>query len=324
MSGLSINNASVIRHDYPPLESCVTSRAPITPGSVGIARRNPVPHRDESRSRPSKKPDLPQVLGKLCGWLGTAFTYLQRMLGRQRRSIAPHVPFVPRPEVRPQPRVAPQPHPQPTPVAATPGPQAGQLADLSSKRNGAKPDDVFGGFRQGPDGNCVTVSAIKAAMAKFGQSPTDIFKEVRKEPDGYQVTMRDGYTLHLSQQELKDAARGSMFVGRDKEVLKDAHFLFAVSAKRAQLENNDGYAARSFKHAVRSLNDGEDEYGPGEGLLRLGLSRHIESVPVSELAAGELGMVNRRGHSVAVINGVEEFYGRKGRSPRRGEAVALR
>jgi hypothetical protein len=34
-------------------------------------------------------------------------------------------------------------------------------------------------------------------------------------------------------------------------------------------------------------------------------------------------MVNRTGHSVAVINGIEELYGKKGGAPRRGDAIAL-
>ncbi len=308
MSGLSINNPSVIRPDYQLIESYRPTL--VTNASRGGSIRGPnVPtYGDELRDRFNKQSAMSQMLERVFGWI----TSLPRMLGWQRPGIAPQVPFVPKPQV------------QAESVPATTDPQANPLPALSSKRDGAKADDIFGGFRQGPGGNCVTVSAIKVAMAKFGQSPTDIFKEVRKERDGYQVTMRDGYSLFLSQQELSQGARASRFVGRDKEMLKDAHFLFAVSAKRAQLENNDGTAKRSFTHALRSLNNGEDEYGPGEGLLRLGLSRHIESVPVSQLADGELGMVNRRGHSAAVINGVEEFYGKRGRSPRRGEALALR
>lgn len=312
MPDLSINHAPVIRHDYTPLDLCDAFPMRSTPRRVCVARHNALPHGDELRRGPHKKAVLPRVVKKIFKWVSTGFTYLQQALGHPRRSLAPQVPVVPKPEV------------PPGPLPAMPQPQGNPLPDLSSKRNGVKAADIFGGFRQGPDGNCVTVSAIKVAMAKFGQSPTDIFKEVRKERDGYQVTMRDGYTLYLSQRELYEGAQASRFVGRDKEMLKDAHFLFAVSAKRAQLENNDGFAALSFTDAVLSLNDGEDEYGPGEGLLRLGLSRHIESVPVSELANGELGMVNRRGHSVAVIEGVEEVYGKRGRSPRRGEAVALR
>nr|WP_144243193.1 hypothetical protein [Pseudomonas fluorescens] len=208
------------------------------------------------------------------------------------------------------------------PAPVVPNPQA-SLPDLSSKRNGAKCDDIWSGFRQGPDGNCVTVSAIKAAMHKFGQSPTDIYKSVNKTEQGYEVTMRDGFRLSLTHQELKQASIGARFFGKDRGMLKDAQFLFAASAKRAQMENNDGQARRSFTRAIRSLNDGEDERGAGEGFQRLGLKKHTKKVPVSTLARGQVGMVNRAGHSVAVVDGKEELWGRKGRTPTHGDAVAL-
>ena len=212
---------------------------------------------------------------------------------------------------------------KPTPAVPTPDSHPARIEGLSEKRNGAKADDIWSGFRQGPDGNCVTVSAIKAAMHKFGQSPTDIYKKVIKTERGYHVAMRDGFRLTLTHEELKQAAQGARFVGKDKGMLKDAQFLFAVSAKRAQMENNDGRAARSFSAAIRSLNDGEDERGAGEGFLRLGLKKHMKRVAVSVLARGQVGMVNRTGHSVAVIGGKEELWGRKGRAPSQGHAVAL-
>lgn len=197
------------------------------------------------------------------------------------------------------------------------------LPALSNKRNGAKPNNIWSGFRQGPDGNCVTVSAIKAAMYRFGQSPTDIFKKVRKTGDLYHIVMRDDFRLNLTERELAEGARAAKFTGSDQEMLKDARFLFAASAKRAQMENNDRTASSSYQAAVRSLNNGEDETGPGEGFLRLGLRKHMKRVSVRELAAGQLGMCNRAGHSVAVINGREELWGRRGSSPTRGQAVAL-
>ncbi|MBJ2286340.1 hypothetical protein FRT60_07870 [Pseudomonas haemolytica] len=169
----------------------------------------------------------------------------------------------------------------------------------------------------------MTVSAIKAAMYRFGQSPTDVFKEVTRTNDGYQVVMRDDFKLTLTDRELVEGARGARFVGADKGMLKDAQFLFAVSAKRAQMENNDRTAGRSFQAAIRSLNNGEDETGPGEGFLRLGLKSHMKRVNVRDLANGQLGMCNRTGHSVAVINGREELWGRQGKAPTKGHAVAL-
>jgi len=227
----------------------------------------------------------------------------------------------PKPEVTPPfvPAPIPAPIPAPEPRRDVPA----NIPNLSDKRNGAKPDNIWSGFRQGPDGNCVTVSAIKAAMYKFGQSPTDIYKEVLRTGDGYRITMRDDFVLNLSDQELRIGAAGSKFIGPDKGMLKDAQFLFAASAKRAQMENNDGRASRSFQAGVRSLNDGEDERGPGEGFQRLGLRKHMKTVSVRDLAKGQLGMCNRSSHSVAVINGREELYGRPGGAPTHGQAIAL-
>ncbi|MEX5541424.1 hypothetical protein [Pseudomonas poae] len=185
---------------------------------------------------------------------------------------------------------------------------------------GNQPGNIWSGFSQGRDGNCVTVSAIKAAMMRFGQKPADIFREVSLEGDGYKVVMRDGRWFHLSKAELAHAARRSDFKGTDPAMLADAHFLYAASAKRAQLENNDGYAWSSFDDALTSLNDGE---GAAEGLERLGLRYHIQLTSVHHLARGQLGVVTHgvlingkvEGHSLAVINGREEVWGRQGWYP---------
>jgi hypothetical protein len=256
--------------------------------------------------------DNPAAINTLVALFTSFFTQLINLISDKKDKVIPDVS--PKPEIKP--RVVPEPE-QPRPEVAT------HIPGLSDKRKGAKPGNIWSGFRQGPDGNCVTVSAIKAAMYKFGQSPTDIFKEVRREGSGYRVTMRDDYVLTLTDRELAVGARGSLFVGPDAGMLKDAQFLFAVSAKRAHMENNDGTADRSFEAGVHSLNNGEDERGPGEGFLRLGLRKHMRRVSVRELANGQLGMCNRTGHSVAVINGREELWGKQGSAPTRGDAIAL-
>lgn len=203
--------------------------------------------------------------------------------------------------------------------------QSDHIPELSTKRKGEKPKSVWDGFRQGKNGNCVTISAIKAAMEKFGQHPKSIYQSVEKTAAGYKVVMRDGFDLTLTKSELDQAIRGSNFVAMtDREMLKDAHFLFACSAKRAQIENNDGWANRSFDAAIRTLNDGEDERGPGEGFKRLGLKDHMKRVSARDFAdKSMIGMVNRRGHSVAVVDGCEENYGRKSGRPTSGKAIAL-
>lgn len=259
--------------------------------------------------------DESAVVGSMVALFTSFFTQLLSLLSGLKDSTVPDVP-VPKPPLKVTPQVVPDPVvPLPTPAATIPG--------LSSKRNSTKPDNIWSGFRQGPDGNCVTVSAIKAAMYRFGQSPTDIYKQVTKVNDGYRVVMRDDFQLTLTDRELIDGARGAQFHGQDKGMLKDAQFLFAVSAKRAQMENNDRTAGKSYQAAIRSLNNGEDESGPGEGFLRLGLRKHMKRVSVRDLAGGQLGMCNRAGHSVAVINGREEKWGRQGSAPTHGHAVAL-
>jgi len=190
---------------------------------------------------------------------------------------------------------------------------------------GKKPDNIWSGFSQGPDGNCVTVSAIKAAMMQFGQKPTDVFKEVNEVGGGYHVKMRDGFELYLPKHELAQAASYAQFKGDDPAMMTDANFMFAVSAKRAQIEGNGlddkpGEAQKSFAHAMQSLNNGEV---PHEALDRLGLKGLYRNSSSSELASGKLGVVAYDAHSMAVIGGRIELWGQRGGSPKHGVAYAF-
>lgn len=195
---------------------------------------------------------------------------------------------------------------------------------------GREAGNIWSGFKQGPDGNCVTVSAIKAAMMKFGQKPTDIFKDVKASGDGYDVQMRDGFPLHLSKGELQQAAQQARFLGNDPAMMTDANFLYAASAKRAHIEGNNGFgygndhnAKRSYMDALVSLNDGEHA---SEGLDRLGLKGLYRQSSSGELGSGALGVVNYGGHSMAVIGGQIELWGGRGGRPQRedwGQAYAF-
>ena len=195
-----------------------------------------------------------------------------------------------------------------------------------SSSPGKKPDNIWSGFSQGPDGNCVTVSAIKAAMMKFGQKPTDVFSEVKEMGNGYYVKMRDGFELNLSKDELKQAAAYAQFKGDDPAMMTDANFMFAASAKRAQqegngLDDNPNAARQSFAHAMQSLNNGEM---PHEALDRLGLKDLYRQSSSSELSYGALGVVAYNRHSMAVIGGRVELWGRRGGSPQEGIAYVFK
>jgi hypothetical protein len=176
---------------------------------------------------------------------------------------------------------------------------------------GARPADIFTNFYQRSEGNCVTVSAIKAAMMKFGHNPHGIYKKVEKTDTGYDIVMRDSFKLSLTDAELEQGAKGADFGGVNaNDVLVNARFLYAVSAKRAQLENNDGRRAEGFAGGMTSLNDGEY---PGQALRRLGLRDHVAPATVQALMDGAIGTLASTWHSVAVINGHIDLYGSKQR-----------
>ncbi|MPR02649.1 hypothetical protein F0169_11570 [Pseudomonas sp. MAFF 212408] len=187
-------------------------------------------------------------------------------------------------------------------------PAAACLRSPSRQTPPVRPMDIWSGFYQGLEGNCVTVSAIKAAMTKFGQNPEGVYKQVTATADGYHVMMRDGFSLHLTHAELRLAKGASHFYGSDQGLLDNANFLFAVSAKRAQTENNDFRGSESFEVAMETLNDGEY---PGEALRRLGLHAYVRDSDVHELLNGAIGTVAGFGHSMAVIDGVLDYYGEK-------------
>lgn len=172
--------------------------------------------------------------------------------------------------------------------------------------------DIFSAFYQGPTGNCVTVAAIKAAMARFGHSPHQVFQKVTRLDDGFEVVMRDNYPLKITDEELEEAKYGAGFetTKPGNAVFTSAIFLFAVSAKRAQLENNDDIAKRSFETAMATLNDGEFA---GEGLLRLGLKGHMVRTNIKELMRGAIGTIANNGHDLAVMGGYLDVYGNKKR-----------
>lgn len=172
----------------------------------------------------------------------------------------------------------------------------------------ATPAQIWSGFYQGVEGNCVTVSAIKAAIIRFAQDPVGIYKHIKVTQDGFEVTMRDSFRLQLTHDELRQATAASNFYGNDPQLLSYANFLYAVSAKRAQIENNDFRARESYAVALQTLNDGEY---PGEALRRLGLFGYIRESTVKELADGAIGTLADSTHSVAVINGALDDYGHK-------------
>ncbi|MCF5050526.1 hypothetical protein GIW50_06165 [Pseudomonas syringae] len=170
------------------------------------------------------------------------------------------------------------------------------------------------GFRQQRGTmNCVTVAGIKAAMQRFG-GPNEIYSSVQKTPDGYDISMRDNPNriFHVTNEEIDEATQKSGFTGNNEKMLKEANFMYAVSAKRAQFENNDGRASESFSAALATLDSWEHTH---EGLYRLGLKNYVEQTSAIDLANGAPGVMASDNHVYTVLNGRKDDYGTLGYRP---------
>ncbi len=200
---------------------------------------------------------------------------------------------------------------------------------MSEKPKGQKPDDLRNGLRAtyenfpylGILGREEHVAAIKVVMATFGQSPIGIFKHVVKHGDHYDVTMRDGFKLIITVEELELAARAAKFSGGDEGMVKDAQFLFGVMSKRQHIElARERAADRFFSHYEKdSAYHAEASYpgvlvGAGGGidgdtaLSYLGLKEHMQVIEASALGAQvgvplDKGGRNKNG---VIIEGVME------------------
>lgn len=162
-------------------------------------------------------------------------------------------------------------------------------------------------WQQTNRGNCATVAAIKCAKTTFGNlaGPNGIFKEAEFNTAGdVTVTMRDGFQCTLTAQEISVAQDSSHFFGWHQD---DAVLLYACSAKRAQIERNDGISAdASFSDALWTLADGDH----GRACLnRLGLKGYYESLPRSELDQHTSVYVSNGSHGFFTTGGWGDDYG---------------
>lgn len=173
---------------------------------------------------------------------------------------------------------------------------------------GIKPGDIFSDFTQGAKGDCVVIAAIKAAMMKFGHNPHGIYKKIETTPDGFNIVMRDDFTLHITQAELRHAMGKAGFEAHaPSDVLTHAKFLFAVSAKRIQLERYYDNDEETFNDSIAALNTGDY---PGEALRRLGLSARVVAATMKDLRNGAIGTLATGGHVGLVVDGYLDHYGK--------------
>lgn len=123
------------------------------------------------------------------------------------------------------------------------------------------PQALIRSFKQDGAGNCVSIAIIKAGIEVFGLGKVI---HAEKIATGYRVTMRDGFSFDITNEEIQIASKGSKFkLLENREVFDYANFCFGAMAKRAQIEENDDFQNMTFEKAIATLNDGEYyTYGP--------------------------------------------------------------
>jgi hypothetical protein len=166
-------------------------------------------------------------------------------------------------------------------------------------------NEIITAFRQGGTGNCVSIAVIKAGLEVFGMDK--IFHATWKNNTTLAITMRDGFEVTLSPDDIRAAVRGSRFIKLEsQEVFNYANVCFAAMAKRAQTEKNDDFGPMSFEQAIQTLNDGEYYT---EGPNWLGLRHHTRNIGRKYIFhyPGVIGA--SRKHCFFVSYGMEDNYG---------------
>lgn len=193
-----------------------------------------------------------------------------------------------------------------TPTVPTPAP-APTTPTVPSPSSSATPSAIIGAFKQGGTGNCVSIAAIKAGMARFG--PDGVAKEIKRSGSGYEVLMRDGYKVSFTEAELKAASGYSEIKNlKDPALTLKANVLYTAMAKRAQKEGNDGWRNMTLKQACTTLNNGENYL---EGAKWLGLSQHVKQIPTRDMDKYVATVVASAGHAMFASEGTLDHYGSK-------------
>ena len=149
--------------------------------------------------------------------------------------------------------------------------------------------DLVSGWRQGAEGNCATVAAVKAAMDRYDNK---VFDDVQRTEDGYNIVMQDGYKMKLSDAELSAAKQASNFRGADGPAKSYATFLYGAAAKRNSLDNR-----MSFGSALQDLNNGESIYSPAK---LLGLQHQMVRVDPRTLNGQDSVVAGSHRHAIFV------------------------
>ena len=153
--------------------------------------------------------------------------------------------------------------------------------------------------------NCASIAVIKLAMRKYGVH--NLFTKNDLTDQTYHVTLRNGNEVVVTQQDLVEAKKYSLFEprvpasGAVSDTVEAAQFAYAVMAKRYQIENKLPTITEAVYHDRRHYI--EDDVAPNAGLL---------GVPVTERLLGKRENITEL-HDVIVTSFYHAAYGDAGR-----------
>jgi len=178
--------------------------------------------------------------------------------------------------------------------------------DWSNSGPSKKWNDLVGAWRQGSEGNCVSVATIKAAMHKWGNK---VFEKMDKTSDGgYNIKMRDGAQVSLSGDEMSTARRMSSFRSDgqfgNEQAREYANVLYGAMAKRALWAGHEG--ARTYRRACHSLNNGENPAYPAKFL---GVSQHLKRINISDIPKERISILWTNRHAMYSTYGNTDRWG---------------
>lgn len=154
-------------------------------------------------------------------------------------------------------------------------------------------------WAQGKEGNCASVATIKAAMsADNGQ----VFNGVQHDKNGYTVSLQDGSTTHVSNQEYQQAQQQSNFTGPNSGAKNEATLAFATMAKRDQQMHHES----SYGTALHDLNNGQNPYNTAQDL---GIEHSLAASSPNQAGTQGATVAWNSDHAIYVHNGVADHYG---------------
>lgn len=172
--------------------------------------------------------------------------------------------------------------------------------------------------------NCASIALIKAAMLRYGY---DKVIQYEKHADVYNVILRDGSHLNISQEELELAKKFARFEINKvlsehdiNEVMLHAHLLYACIAKKVQLEGyygceeDDGSyhkykPVKKYSKALRFISRTSICTDKCYVLLGLNIKGKINDYTDTTVLNEDGTILYSKGHAVAAYQGKIDCYG---------------